>query len=57
VSRKSLDKEKFEYRRHSLAKWANILTNGKGMPIAHIHKRSIVKNCSELLTTDSSEGL
>ena len=57
VSRKSLVKEKFEYLRHILTKWADIFSTHNNLFIDHIHKRNVVKNCLEVFTTDFNKEL
>ena len=57
VSRKSLVKEKFEYLRHILTKWADVFSTHKTLFIDHIHKRNLVKNCLEVFTTDFNKEL
>ncbi len=57
MSSKSLAKEKFEYLRHILTKWADIFTSDRGLFIVHIPTRDVVKNCFEVFTTDFNNEL
>ena len=57
VSRKPLAKEKFEYFHYNLIKWADIFIVDKGVFVAHMYKRNIVKKCFEIFTTDFSKAL
>ena len=57
VFRKSLVKEKFEYLRPILTKWADIFSTHKNLFIDHIHKRNVAKNCLEVFTTDFHKEL
>jgi hypothetical protein len=53
MSRKTLTKEKFQYFRPIFIKWADIFTTDKGVFIAHIPKRTTVKNCFEVKKSQS----
>ncbi len=52
-----LAKEKFEYLRHILTKWADILTSNRGLFIVHLFTRDVAENCFEILTADFNKEL
>jgi hypothetical protein len=57
VSSKSLAKEKFEYLRYILTRWADIFIGDRGLIIVHFSTRDVVKNFLEVFTTDFNKEL